>query len=62
MKKHPLLVAEFIHYEDADPFEPIILQYAVSDLVKSENDHVKLTDIVRYWTPHAFTDGKAVLI
>ena len=48
MTKHPSLVAEFIQYDNVEPFDPIILQCAVTDLVKAENDHGKLTDIFRY--------------
>ena len=48
MTKHPSLVAEFIQYDDADPFDPLTFQCAVVDLVKTENDHGNLTDIVRY--------------
>ena len=62
MTKHPSLVAEFIRYDDADPFDPIILQCAVAGLVKVENDNGKLTAIVCYWTPYTFTDGKTVLL
>ena len=62
MTKHPSLVAEFIQYDDADPFDPLTFQCAVVDLVKTENDHGNLTDIVRYWTTYTFTDGKPVLL
>ena len=62
MTKHPSLVAEFIQYDDRDPFDPIILQYAVTDLVKVEDDHGKLTAIVRYLTPYTFNDGNTVLL
>ena len=53
---------EFIQYDDADPFDIIILQCAVADLVKAENYHGNITAIVRYWTPYTFTDGKSVII
>ena len=39
MTKHPYLVTEFIQYNDTDPFDPIVLQCTVADLVKTENDH-----------------------
>ena len=60
MTKNPSLIAEFIQYDDADPFDTIILQCTVTDLVKSENDHGNITAIVRYWTPYTFTDDKPV--
>ena len=46
MTKNPSLVAEFIQYDDIYYFDPIILQYAVADLVKVENYHGKLNVIV----------------
>ena len=62
MTKHPSLIAEFAQYDDADPFGPIILQCTVADLLKSQNDPVKITAIVCYWTPYIFTDGNPVLL
>ena len=62
MTKNPSLIAEFIQYDDADPFDTIILQCTVTDLVKSENDHGNITAIVCYWTPYTFNDGKPVLL
>ena len=62
MTKHPSLVAEFIQYDDRELFYPITLQYAVTDLVKVENDNGKLTSIVRYLKPYTFNDGKPVLL
>ena len=62
MTIHPSLVAEFIKYKDADPFDTIILQCAVTDLVKAENDHGKLNPIFCYWTPYTLNDGNLVLI
>ena len=56
MTNYPSLVAEFIQYDDAETFDPIILQCAVTDLVKAENYCGKLTAIVRYWKPYTFTD------
>ena len=41
--KNPSLVAEFVQYDDADPFDPIIIQCTVADLVKAENDNGYLT-------------------
>ena len=60
--KHPSLVAEFIQYDGADTFYPIILKCAVTDLVKEESAHRNLTVIFLYWTPYTCTDGKPLLI
>ena len=62
MIKHPSLFSEFVQYDNADPFDPIILQCAVADLVKAENDHGKITYVVCYWKPYTFTGGKPVLL
>ena len=62
MTKNLSLVAEFIQYNDADPFDIIVLQCAVTDLVKAGNDNGKLTASARYWKPYTFNDGKPVLL
>ena len=62
MTKHPSIVTEFIQYDDADPFDPIIFQCAITYLVKVENDHGKINSIVLYWKPYTFTDGNPVLL
>ena len=62
MTKHPSLVAEFIPYDNVDPFDNIIHQCAHTDLVKSENNNGKLTSIVSYWTQYTFTDGNPVIL
>ena len=62
MTKHPSIVAEFIQHDNTDPFDHIVLQCAVVDLVKSENDNVNLTAIVNNWKPYTFTDGKPALL
>ena len=46
---HPHLVAEYIQYDDANPFQPLQLACAVKDLKNTESMHGKLTAIVRYW-------------
>ena len=59
---HPNIVAEYIQYDDSEPFDPIQLQCAVNDLDKITNDHGKLTAIVRYRTPYTYANGKPVLV
>ena len=49
MTSHPHLVAEYIQFDDTNPFEPLRLHCAVEDLSKTESMHGKLTAIVRYW-------------
>ena len=49
MITHPQLVAEFIQYDDRNPFDLLQLHCAVDDLVKIESMHGKLAAIVRYW-------------
>ena len=62
IKKNPSLVIEFIQYNNAEPFDPILLQCAVTDLVKSENKYWKLTAILCYWNPYTLNDGNLVLL
>ena len=60
--KYPALVAEYIQYDDASPFEPIRLAVALKDLDGCEITKNKLTAIVRYWTPYLDTDGNRLVI
>ena len=59
---HPSIVAEYIQYDDSEPFDPIQLQCAVNELDKITEEHGKLTAIVRYRTPYTYADGKPVLV
>ena len=59
---HPSVVAEYIQYDDSDPFDPIQLQCAVNDLDKVTEEHGKLTAIVRYRTPYTDTNGQPMLV
>ena len=58
----PDTVAEYIQYDDKEPFEPIRLECAVQDVAKVENEHGKLTAIVRYYTPYVSDENKPVLL
>ena len=60
--QHPTIVAEYIQYDDKNPFDPIKLQCAVDDNGLSAPENGKLTAIVRYHTPYKFTDGSPVLV
>ena len=55
------LVAEYIQYDDATPFQPLQLACAVHDLDIVEYMHDKLTAIVRYWLRYA-VNGKRVTL
>ena len=50
MTTYPEIVAEYIQYDDNNPFEPIQLSCAVQDLNTVQAEHGKLTVIVHYWT------------
>lgn len=58
MTKYPAIVAEYIQYNDQQPFEPIKLAVALKDLAGCEIMKNRLTAIVRYWTPYKDSDGK----
>jgi hypothetical protein len=61
--ERPDLVAEFISFDDANPFEPIKLGGAIrdpSDFVSS--DHGNLTAVIRYYTPYVDTFGSAITL
>ena len=59
---YPDTVAEYIQYDDKEPFEPIRLECAVQDAAKIESEHGKLTAIVRYFTPYRSKDNKPVIL
>jgi len=61
MTKHPHTVAEYIQYDDDEPFEPIKLSCAVDDLKTIEAEHGKLTAIVRYWTKYTLNGRPAII-
>ena len=59
---HPEIVAEYIQYDDVEPFDPIQLQCAVTESTDTPAEQGKLTAIVRYYTPYQYTDGSPVLV
>lgn len=62
MTTYPDIVAEYIQYDDNNPFEPIQLSCAVQDLNTVQAEHGKLTAIVRYWTRYKVGDSEKHMI
>jgi hypothetical protein len=61
--ERPDLVAGFISFDDANPFEPIKLGGAISDPSDFDaSDHGNLTAIIRYYTPYTDTSGFRITI
>jgi len=58
MTNYPAIVAEYIQYNNQQPFEPIKLAVALKDLAGCEIMKNRVTAIVRYWTPYKDSDGK----
>ena len=61
MTNHPTIVVEYTQYSDTNSFQPLELQCAVNNLVKTESIHSKLITIVRYWIKYKQGDARAVL-
>ena len=56
--ERPDLVAEFISFDDANPFEPIKLGGAIRDPADFDaSDHGNLTAVIRYYTPYTDLSG-----
>ena len=62
MTQYPELVAEYIQYDDENPFQPLKLECAVKDLAKADDLSSKLTAIVRYWTRYKEPNGKRAML
>ena len=60
--KHPSIVAEYIQFDDNNPFDPIRLECAVPQLALSDEKQGCLTAIVRYFTKYTHKDGKPVIL
>jgi hypothetical protein len=61
--ERPDLVADFVSFDDSNPFEPIKLGGAIrdpSDFVSA--DHGNLTAVIRYYTPYVDTSGSPITI
>jgi hypothetical protein len=63
MSERPDLVAEFISFDDSNPFEPIKLGGAIRDPSDFDaTDHGNLTAVIRYYTPYVDTSGSPITI
>ena len=60
--KHPSIVAEYIQFDDNNPFDPIRLECAVPQLALADEKQGCLTAIVRYFTKYTHKDGKPVIL
>ena len=48
MTHHTHIVAEYVQFDDATPFQPLQLQYVVNELVNTEPMHGELITVLRY--------------
>ena len=56
-------MAEFISFDDANPFEPVKLGGAISDPANFDaSTHGTLTAVIRYYTPYVDTSGTPITI
>jgi hypothetical protein len=59
----PDIVAEFISFDDANPFEPIKLGGAIRDPADFDaSTHGQLTAVIRYYTPYVDQSGSPITI
>jgi len=63
MSERPDLVAEYIQFDDTNPFEPIKLGGAIRNPADFTNaDHGNLTAVIRYFTPYHDADGSPITL
>jgi hypothetical protein len=63
MSERPDLVAEFISFDDANPFEPIKLGGAICDPADSDSStHGNLTAVIRHHTPCIDNSGSPITL
>jgi hypothetical protein len=61
--ERPDLVAEFVSFDDSNPFEPIKLGGAIRDPANFDaTDHGNLTAVIRYYTPYVDSSGSPITI
>jgi hypothetical protein len=61
--ERPDLVAEYVSFDDSNPFEPIKLGGAIRDPSDFDaSDHGNLTAVIRYFTPYQDTSGDPITI
>ena len=59
--ERPDLVAEYIYFDDTNPFEPIKLGGAICDPTNFDtSEHGNLTAVIRYYTPYTDLSGSPV--
>jgi hypothetical protein len=59
----PDIVAEFVSFDDSNPFEPIKLGGAIQDPSGFvSDDHGNLTAVIRYYTPYTDTAGSPITL
>jgi hypothetical protein len=63
MSTNPEVVAEYLEFDDANPFEPVKLGGAIRDPAGlALEHHGDLTAVIRYYTPYATSDGDPITI
>jgi hypothetical protein len=63
MSERPDLVAEFISFDDANPFEPIKLGGAICDPADFDSStHGNLTAVIRYYAPYIDNNGSPITL
>jgi hypothetical protein len=61
--ERPDLVADFVSFDDSNPFEPIKLGGAIRDPSDFDaTDHGNLTAVIRYYTPYIDISGSPITI
>ena len=58
MTQYPEIVAEYVQYDDEQPFQPLKLECAVKDIPTQDDLSGNLTAIVRYWTRYTEPNGQ----
>ncbi len=59
----PDIVADFVSFDDSNPFEPIKLGGAICDPAEFvSNDHGNLTAVIRYYTPYTDIAGSPITL
>ena len=62
MTQYPEIVAEYVQYDDEQPFQPLKLECAVKDIPTQDDLSGNLTAIVRYWTRYTEPNGQRAVI
>jgi hypothetical protein len=63
MSEHLATVADYISFDDTNPFEPVKLGGAIRDPDNfNSSSHGNLTAVIRYYTPYTDTTGNPITI